>query len=162
RENAKKSTGPRSAKGKAVARLNAVTHGIFARYAVLTGPPLMENPAEFFSLLESLRTHFNPVGILEDTIVQQIAGGIWNAGRLARYLAAGTTERLYAAISGITRKKEELAWTDMHLGKPPLRLANHVDSGQVVSGEMLRNQTDLVEAALNADGKQIDENEDFM
>lgn len=57
RQNAKKSTGPRTATGKAISSLNAITHGVFARHSVAAGPPLLESPAEFLALLESLRAH---------------------------------------------------------------------------------------------------------
>ena len=35
RKNARKSTGPRTAKGKAITKFNAVTHGLQARHVVL-------------------------------------------------------------------------------------------------------------------------------
>jgi len=35
RQNARRSTGPKTAKGKAVAKMNAVKHGILARHVVL-------------------------------------------------------------------------------------------------------------------------------
>ena len=41
RQNSKKSTGPRTAEGKAVVSKNAVKHGLFAAEAVITG----EDPA---------------------------------------------------------------------------------------------------------------------
>ena len=43
RENAKKSTGPRTEEGKARVSLNALKHGLLARDAVLPS----EDPAEF-------------------------------------------------------------------------------------------------------------------
>ena len=43
RENAQKSTGPRTEEGKAVVAQNAVKHGLWARQAVIKE----EDPAEF-------------------------------------------------------------------------------------------------------------------
>ena len=43
RLNAQKSTGPRTAEGKAVVSQNAVKHGLLARQAVIVG----EDPGEF-------------------------------------------------------------------------------------------------------------------
>lgn len=156
RENAKKSTGPRTSKGKAIASLNAMTHGIFARHAVATGPPLMESPGEFLSLLESLRTHFNPQGALEDAIIQQISDVKWKQARLARYEAAGVTERLYSSVSASSRKMEESRWTDMHLRKT----AAQEDPG-TVDADTLRNQIDLVER-LSGDDGPIEEDEQYL
>lgn len=153
RENAKKSTGPRTDTGKAISSLNSMTHGIFARSAVALGPPLLENPAEFLVLLESLRAQFAPFGMLEDAVVQQIADAIWKAARLARYEAAGVTERLYAAISAIARKDEVDAWTSIPLQSD--------DDREPVTAKMLRDQIDLVNR-LSADGTQIEEDRDFL
>src|ERR1019366_8210308 len=60
RANAKKCTGPRSPEGKAVACLNALKHGFFARDVVnpeLDGPVRVE---EFNSLLDALLEDFQP------------------------------------------------------------------------------------------------------
>jgi hypothetical protein len=161
RENSKKSPGPRTAKGKAASRFNALIHGALAKHGVVTGPPLLEDPKEYLSLLEGNRAHFNPVGILEDNVVQQITDDIWNVGRLARYKSAGATERLYAAISAIGRRKEEQAWTDVHSGKPAVRLLGELESSQVVTSQMLQNQIDLVHH-LKADNLEIEEEEAFL
>ncbi|MBN2181419.1 MAG: hypothetical protein JW715_05860, partial [Sedimentisphaerales bacterium] len=50
RQNAQKSTGPKTAAGKAVSAKNAVKHGLFAEEAVITG----ENPADFNNLRQEL------------------------------------------------------------------------------------------------------------
>jgi hypothetical protein len=115
----------------------------------------MERPGEFLSLLESLRMHFNPDGALEDAIVQQIADVKWKEVRLARYEAAGVTERLYASLSAASRKLEEQGWTNMHLGKA----VAHGEIG-TVDAETIQNQTDLVER-LDADGPD-EENEEYL
>ena len=158
RENAKKSTGPRSAKGKARASLNALVHGIFAKHSVLTDPPLMENVTQFLSLLQSDRAQFNPIGVLEDAIVQQIADVKWKQSRLARYEAGAVTERYHATLSLLGRGEEEQGWTDVHLGEPLLRSLN---SGQLVTGEVVRRQVDLL-AHLGEAGVRFEENEQFL
>jgi hypothetical protein len=50
RQNALKSTGPRSAAGKAVSSANATQHGILSRHLILPG----ESRAEFDALLQQL------------------------------------------------------------------------------------------------------------
>ena len=49
RLNAKKSTGPRTAEGKAAVRLNALKHGLFALDPIIEG----EKPAHFDALRAS-------------------------------------------------------------------------------------------------------------
>jgi len=49
RQNALKSTGPRSAEGKAVSRFNALKTGIDAKAQVIPG----ENPAELQALIDA-------------------------------------------------------------------------------------------------------------
>ena len=73
RANAKKSTGPKTDKGKRIASLNSVTHGVFAKSIIPDGPPLIEDKKVYVTLLEGLRTHWEPVGVYEDTLVQEIA-----------------------------------------------------------------------------------------
>ena len=65
RRNAMNSTGPRTARGKAVVALNAVQHGILSRQAVIQG----ESEAE---LDKRLRGQLAPVGELELVLVNSI------------------------------------------------------------------------------------------
>src|SRR5665647_525910 len=80
RSNAKKSTGPKTAEGKAVVAANAVKHGLTAKSLLLES----ENPDEFHALIEALMTELKPSGRLESTLVEQIAYGIWRQRRLWR------------------------------------------------------------------------------
>ncbi len=99
RENAKKSTGPRTAAGKATARANSTTHGFFSRYPVVVLPPFLESLADYISLREDLRADLNPVGPLEEATVEQIANGVWKTRRLARYDTARITATARAAAN---------------------------------------------------------------
>ena len=54
RQNAKKSTGPKTADGKARASRNALKHGLLAKDVVITGTELTENRAEFDAFLADL------------------------------------------------------------------------------------------------------------
>ena len=59
RQNAKKSTGPRSAQGKAASSRNGLTHGLSANKHIL----LDEDTEEFLLLLKDLYDRFRPVGL---------------------------------------------------------------------------------------------------
>jgi hypothetical protein len=64
--------------------LNAVTHGAFAKIAVLPG----ENTAEFDLLHSLLIREWSPVGITEQDAVLSIAKGIWCKLRAQKLLQA--------------------------------------------------------------------------
>lgn len=72
RENAKKSTGPRTARGKAFSRWNSVEHGFFVNY-ITDFEALREDPSNFQDLLNGLRDHYQPVGRIEEVEVERIA-----------------------------------------------------------------------------------------
>ena len=77
RRNATRSTGPRTPEGKARVKWNALKHGLLARSVVvpLKGGP--ENRRQFKALLEQLHDELNPVGMLEEMLVEQIAVAYW-------------------------------------------------------------------------------------
>ena len=107
RQNSGKSTGPRSPRGKAVASLNTMTHGVFANRTVAVGPPLLEDPAKFLAILEGLRALWQPVGIPENVKVEEIAVITWKKVRLERFETAGISERLAAIISAARSRTTE-------------------------------------------------------
>ena len=80
RENAKKSTGPRTTEGKARASKNALKHGLMAQDAVIPG----EDPAEFDRHLTKLEDTYLPRNYVEKQIVHQIADTMWRIKRLSR------------------------------------------------------------------------------
>jgi hypothetical protein len=81
----RRSTGPRTQRGKDKSKNNALKFGIFSRVAVLPG----ESEAEFGALLNGLRDHFQPVGTLEVTLVEKLAVDLW---RYRRFLIAEGAE----------------------------------------------------------------------
>ncbi|MGA2140541.1 MAG: hypothetical protein ABSH14_16925 [Verrucomicrobiia bacterium] len=93
RMNARKSTGPKSAKGKAVSRMNGLKHGILAREVVLRGKVDGERGREFQALQRLYWEHLAPVGPLEEMLVERIVTAYW---RLHRVLIAERGEILYS------------------------------------------------------------------
>jgi hypothetical protein len=81
RENAKKSTGPRSSEGKAKVSQNRVTHGLTGAFQVLPG----ENAENFDKLLNQLMTDEKPVGIAEIELVKKMAQHFWCSERASRF-----------------------------------------------------------------------------
>ena len=97
RENAKKSTGPKTDSGKTRSSQNALKHGLLANDAVLPG----EDPADFDRHLTSFEDTYLPRNRVEKEIVRQIADVSWRMQRLSRIetavIAAGidNTNRLF-------------------------------------------------------------------
>jgi len=76
RENARKSTGPRTLRGKAFSRRNAIRHGLFVR-PITDFEALLENPQEYEDLLNGLWEQHQPLGRAEEVEVERIALCYW-------------------------------------------------------------------------------------
>jgi hypothetical protein len=96
RENAKKSTGPRTPEGKAASSRNRLVHGLRANKHILIGD---DNPADFLLLLQSLDETFRPVGEGEEMLITQIAHDQWRLERALPMDAAIFRQRLEAVDS---------------------------------------------------------------
>ena len=100
RENARSSTGPKSANGKAIASNNRLCHGVLSKKLLLDN----ENPADYQALLDGLHAELKPVGTLELALVEKIAISLWRQQRLVRaetaVIALETNPRRIVAYSG--------------------------------------------------------------
>jgi hypothetical protein len=76
RRNAQKSTGPRTAEGKARSCLNHLIHGLTAQ-GLLPG----ESPETLAAIQESLRDQFHPQGAAEEILVERMANSYFRLGR---------------------------------------------------------------------------------
>jgi hypothetical protein len=84
RRNALKSTGPRTAAGKAASARNALRHGLTAHQVVIDG----EDPAQFDALLHRFRCEFQPGSAMEEFLVERLAGLAWRLRRVPLFEAA--------------------------------------------------------------------------
>ncbi len=78
RQNAQRSTGPKTEEGKATVSLNALKHGLSAQKPVLPD----EDPKLFQELSERLQVEFQPVGEIEMALVKLISLKLWRLARL--------------------------------------------------------------------------------
>ncbi len=76
----RRATGPRSARGKAIASKNAQKHGILSKDVVLE----TENRFEFDQLHSSYMDHIKPVGPVERDLVGFAVMALWRLGRVQR------------------------------------------------------------------------------
>jgi len=84
RRNSLRSTGPRTARGKRTVARNALKHGLLAREVVITAGDGVESLEEFQTLLKGLWEEYEPVGIVEEYLVQTIATCLWRKARVIR------------------------------------------------------------------------------
>ena len=77
RNNAKKSTGPRTENGKAWAKRNAVKHGLRAEHIITVG----ENKKEFEELKDQFVKELQPIDIISMQLVNRIVLTAWNLQR---------------------------------------------------------------------------------
>jgi hypothetical protein len=77
RQNARKSTGPRTAEGKAAVSQNAIKHGLWGRADVVS----WEDPAEFELHREALLAELAPAGAMERMLAARIVGLAWRLQR---------------------------------------------------------------------------------
>jgi hypothetical protein len=84
KKNAQKG-GAKTPEGKAIVKYNALKHGLLAKEVVITVGEGAESPEEFNSLLGDLRTQLNPMGTLEEMLVEKIVVAYWRLRRAYRY-----------------------------------------------------------------------------
>ena len=80
RLNATKSTGPKTATGKAVVKYNAVKHGLLATEIILPD----EDAGDVTEFERKLRASLLPVGPMEELLTDRIVSSAWRLRRLAR------------------------------------------------------------------------------
>ncbi|MDB4285531.1 hypothetical protein N9903_01340 [bacterium] len=84
RKNAKKSTGPRTPTGKAIASKNALKHGLLSEKVLL---PCDEDGKELEAFAARIRGALRPVGELEGLLSERVITAAW---RLRRVLTIET------------------------------------------------------------------------
>src|SRR5437868_4978225 len=97
--NALKSTGPKTSNGKSTACQNAVKHGLLSQEALLPS----EDKEEFAELAVSLRESLQPVGQVEEFLVDRMTASAWRLRRLVRVEAGMFIHRMDESWS--SRKK---------------------------------------------------------
>ena len=81
RLNAQKSTGPRTAEGKAAVAQNAVKHGLRAQAVVLPG----EEPDQYDRYHQEMMDQLHPEDLPETDLAERIVGLTWRLRRAGRY-----------------------------------------------------------------------------
>lgn len=95
RANARKSTGPRTRKGKDRSRQNALKHGLLANQILINDDDPAEAPELFQALIDGVIAHFNPADPFEELLVQRLAVCYWRLRRAFRYEAGAVRNLRY-------------------------------------------------------------------
>jgi hypothetical protein len=103
RQNAKRSTGPKSLAGKNRSRWNSLKHGVLAK-SLLQSVSLTDEHKQSFTLLhEALHEQITPEGPLEHMQVERIVIAYWRLSRCARFEAETFTKPEMFWSTGIDR-----------------------------------------------------------
>jgi hypothetical protein len=98
RSNSRRSTGPRTADGKARVSQNAVRHGLTGRHPVVRN----DEREAFAALRDGLAAELDPQGALEELAFQQILLAAWNLQRFSRLESEASTGTLHDFTNPVT------------------------------------------------------------
>ena len=158
RANARHSTGPKTRKGKAVIRLNALRHGLLTRDVVLPG----EDAEGFEDLWNQVRANLSPVGPIEEFLVDRVVNAMWRLQRLARAETAFFKWRVHG-LKADRLAKQVRSYEESFLGRLSLPTditdkASHTEAKEALGQAVYERDRDevLIGCALDADAKEGD------
>src|SRR4051812_26435336 len=130
RNNARRSSGPRTAAGKRRSSQNATSHGVFCRDLVLPG----ESRAEFDAFRNAFLLRLSPQDVLELLIVDRIVSASWKLRRLQAaepYIHGVEAEEMREAEEALRQQaKDDLIERERALGGDPLAAAQMLNREQ--------------------------------
>ena len=111
RRNAQRSTGPKTPEGKDAVRLNATKHGLRSQEVLLPG----EDADALKKLDENLRAELQPVGELENLLVDGIVAAHWRLRRLRRVEAGIFSWQLYGELTERAQKEAQTYESNVYI-----------------------------------------------
>jgi hypothetical protein len=159
RRNASRSTGPRTPRGKAWSRLNALKHGILASQAVISTIEGGEERKMFDATVAGLADDFQPVGTYEQLLVQEIAACFWRKRRLLMFENRAAFDAIELPAAEIVERgtHQPIPWKEplytegdqmttaeqiyKHAGLDAVTLPNEADTMRVIRYEAAINRT---------------------
>jgi hypothetical protein len=103
RKNGKLSTGPKTARGKGTAKMNAVSHGLRSLSPVLPD----ERPKDWNDHRKGIVVALAPVGTLEAELAERVALLMWRLRRVVRYETAVTCAGIDNAVARVRGDEDE-------------------------------------------------------
>jgi len=149
RRNAQKSTGPKTARGRAISKMNAFKHGLLGKEVLVRGRHASESQREFRSLLAQFREHLAPVGPLEEMLVDLIVTTHW---RLRRVVKAEAGEIALNVDAGHWQRTRQDPWFETikwdALGDPVSAMRN-----SALGNSLMENELKAVHASVEQIGE---------
>jgi hypothetical protein len=137
RQNAQKSTGPRTAAGKDVVRFNAVWHGLASRHIVVNAGDGVETTEAYDALVGDLRESLGTQGAMEFILVETIAFAVW-AWRRAVRAEAGWLQRRMLELDD---RKREQATADEYAVRRDLEALRRGSEDSDQEGQTVKDRT---------------------
>jgi hypothetical protein len=102
-QNALQSTGPQTAEGKAKSAKNAMKHGLLSHDSLLPN----ENAEELAEFRQRLREEMQPVGELENLLLERIVSAAWRLRRLAKIEAGIFSWHRYTQSAKMVQRRAD-------------------------------------------------------
>ena len=155
--NARHSTGPKTRKGKAVVRFNALRHGLLTRDVVLPG----EDADAFEDLWNKVRANLSPVGPIEESLVNRVVNAMWRLQRSERAETAlfyWRMQGLKADRLAIEVRSYDVTIACMSLPTHITDKAAHAEASEALGRAKYERDRDevLLGRALDTDAKEGD------
>jgi hypothetical protein len=147
KRNAIKSTGPRTAKGRAVSKMNALKHGILSQQVLVRGRNVQESARDLKALHLRFWDELQPEGPIEEMLLDQIVTAHW---RLRRALTAESGEIALSVDTGHRKRSRGvepvLQWMQWRAFGDPLHAMGESSIGNAIIRGWLGELRNDVEA----------------
>jgi hypothetical protein len=150
RRNAELSTGPVTAEGKAIVSKNRVSHGVLSRDVVLPGMEQFENVEDFQQLKESMEEYWQPEGVMEEALCEDLAIQWWRMRRLYRHESGSLKEQHESTKKFWYETRTEKGFSFSDIPKEVLGIEAHMDDLK-----WHKEWLDIVEASLKKRRKSL-------
>ena len=130
RQNAQKSTGPKTAEGKAAVSQNAVKHGLFTG-SIITG----EDPAEYAAFHDNMLADLAPAGAVETMLAERVVNLWWRLRRAERMQNEAIEDMIEDQVtnpSAIRSRKRHCSYEGLEPGDPRFE-PEHLALGRIAS-----------------------------
>src|SRR3990170_8675842 len=112
--------GPKTAKGRAISRLNALKHGFAAKSPVI---PDIEDEDEWLRHHAGIVASLNPEGHLEEVLTRRLADILWHLDRLTAYEVAAIMRHIDGTVLDLAIAAKYLAGPDENVEPNPEDIA---------------------------------------
>ena len=146
RRNARRSTGPKTPRGRYHARMNARKHGLRGHEVLLPD----EDPAEFEAFRENIFRDLGPVGFLESELTDQIVSSRWWLRRCERMGAGLLGGGTYVMDTIASTTLDEFAeMLEPKENPEDMSTAQLVGESLILQGQQYRTKTQELEEGRN-------------